>query len=216
MEKPYLMQGMTYDRTQGMTYDAAPYNAQSNYDMQQMQAMQQQVMMPQMAMAQMYQMAQQGMMQQGMMPMMPNMLPMMPNMQMGDGLRPPVMFFPVPVAVYPDGLQRDSVAVESPAARRQVAPEKNAGSGSRKVFVGGLRPESTAETLRGYFEWYGDVADCVVINRAGTKECRGFGFVEFVDKIPEGIFSVRHTIDQRRCAVRPYDYSAEEAHHELA
>lgn len=131
-------------------------------------------------------------------------MPMLPQMQMPT---PKVVFVPVPVPV---GFAPDDLP-DAREGRREMPNRKGKSVVSRKVFVGGLRPESTAEQLRCHFEKFGEIADCVVINRAGTKECRGFGFVEFVDDIPAGLFSFRHTIDQRRCAVRPYDYSVESA-----
>jgi len=33
----------------------------------------------------------------------------------------------------------------------------------RKLFIGGLSPDTTEETLRDYFEHYGEVVDCIVM-----------------------------------------------------
>jgi hypothetical protein len=77
----------------------------------------------------------------------------------------------------------------------------------RKVFVGGLNPTTTTEDLRAYFSEYGVVTDSCVITDSSSKASRGFGFVEFEGKIPEGLLDQQHIIDQRRCGVREYGHS---------
>jgi len=96
--------------------------------------------------------------------------------------------------------------------RRPTRPKRNdshtPGSAAQKVFVGGLSPISTAETLRAHFEKFGVISDCAVINEPGTKKSRGFGFVEFADGIPAGLLEQEHIVGQRRCGVRAYDYQS--------
>jgi hypothetical protein len=77
----------------------------------------------------------------------------------------------------------------------------------RKVFVGGLNPTTTTEDLHKYFSTFGEVDDSCVITDAVTNESRGFGFVVFEEKIPDGLFDKQHIIDQRRCGVRAYTQS---------
>merc|ERR1719443_2506408 len=77
----------------------------------------------------------------------------------------------------------------------------------RKVFVGGLNPTTTTEDLRTYFSEFGVVTDSCVITDSSSKASRGFGFVEFEGKIPEGLLDQQHIIDQRRCGVREYGHS---------
>jgi hypothetical protein len=77
----------------------------------------------------------------------------------------------------------------------------------RKVFVGGLNPTTTTEDLRSYFSDFGVVTDACVITDSSSKASRGFGFVEFEEKIPEGLLDQQHIIDQRRCGVREYGHS---------
>jgi hypothetical protein len=77
----------------------------------------------------------------------------------------------------------------------------------RKVFVGGLNPTTTTEDLRAYFSEFGTVTDSCVITDSSSKASRGFGFVEFEGKIPEGLLDQQHIIDQRRCGVREYGHS---------
>jgi len=78
----------------------------------------------------------------------------------------------------------------------------------RKVFVGGLNPTTTTEDLRNYFSEFGTVTDSCVITDSSSKASRGFGFVEFEGKIPEGLLDQQHIIDQRRCGVREYGQSS--------
>jgi len=146
----------------------------------------------------------------------------------------PPMVIPVPVAV-PAALKPPQVQVpfgyqlvrqEKPMLedllpgqtrgvrrRRNTRPRRDqaggsGGSGAAKVFVGGLSPHSTADTLREHFEKFGVISDCAVINEPGTRKSRGFGFVEFAEGIPEGLLQQEHIVGQRRCGVRPYDYAA--------
>ena len=51
----------------------------------------------------------------------------------------------------------------------------------RKLFVGGISWDTTAEGMKGYFEKFGEVSDCVVMKDSTTSRPRGFGFVKFKD-----------------------------------
>jgi len=145
-----------------------------------------------------------------------------------------VVTIPVPVPVPVNQLQKPQVQVpfgfqlvpkEKPmlesllpgqtrGVRRRTTRPKHAesqmgGSQSNKVFVGGLSPHSTAETLRAHFEKFGVITDCAVINEPGTRKSRGFGFVEFAGGIPAGLLEQEHIVGQRRCGVRAYEYTAQ-------
>lgn len=50
-----------------------------------------------------------------------------------------------------------------------------------KLFVGGLHLETNNDSLRAYFEKYGEVCDAVVMIDGDTKKSRGFGFITFSD-----------------------------------
>jgi hypothetical protein len=90
--------------------------------------------------------------------------------------------------------------------KREDGGRRSGGDESKKVFVGGLGPGTSAKTLRSYFGQFGTIIDCAVIADGTTRRSRGFGFVEFQDEIPDGVLDVDHTIEQRRCGVRPYSY----------
>merc|ERR1719235_1064518 len=60
-----------------------------------------------------------------------------------------------------------------PASRVQKVPN------GRKIFVGGLSPNSTAESLIKHFCEYGKISDASVIHEAVSRKSRGFGYVEF-------------------------------------
>lgn len=46
-----------------------------------------------------------------------------------------------------------------------------------KVFVGGLAWETRSDTLRRYFEQFGDILEAVVIADKNTGRSKGYGFV---------------------------------------
>ena len=49
----------------------------------------------------------------------------------------------------------------------------------RKMFIGGLDYHTTDESLKAYFEQFGEIVDVVVMKDPKTKRSRGFGFVAF-------------------------------------
>ncbi|GAB2224081.1 hypothetical protein Droror1_Dr00004828 [Drosera rotundifolia] len=55
-----------------------------------------------------------------------------------------------------------------------------------KVFVGGLPWETQRETMRSYFEQFGEILEAVVITDKNTGRSKGYGFVTF--KEPEAAF----------------------------
>ncbi|KAG9131836.1 hypothetical protein Leryth_016567 [Lithospermum erythrorhizon] len=48
-----------------------------------------------------------------------------------------------------------------------------------KVFVGGLAWETQKETMKKYFEQFGDILEAVVITDKATGRSKGYGFVTF-------------------------------------
>lgn len=61
-----------------------------------------------------------------------------------------------------------------------------------KIFVGGLAWETQSDTMRRYFEQFGEILEAVVITDKNTGRSKGYGFVTFRD--PEG--ARRACIDQ--------------------
>lgn len=50
-----------------------------------------------------------------------------------------------------------------------------------KVFIGGLSWETTSESLRYYFEKFGELVDVALMSDKRTGQPRGFGFVSYKD-----------------------------------
>ncbi|XP_017055542.1 ribonucleoprotein RB97D-like [Drosophila ficusphila] len=69
----------------------------------------------------------------------------------------------------------------------------------RKIFIGGLSFQTTADTLRNFFQQFGTVADAVVVRNPVTNYSRGFGFVTFVE--PGSVENVQrarpHTVNNK-------------------
>ena len=60
---------------------------------------------------------------------------------------------------------------DGPAESRFTKPREV----SRKIFVGGLGNETTDETLKTYFEQFGDITDSIVMKYKDSGRSRGFG-----------------------------------------
>ena len=69
----------------------------------------------------------------------------------------------------------------------------------RKLFIGGLSYETTEDSLKGYFEKWGNIVDCVVMRDGNTKRSRGFGFVTYdaLDSVNEVQANRPHVIDKK-------------------
>jgi len=50
-----------------------------------------------------------------------------------------------------------------------------------KLFLGGLAPETTEDSIKDHFGSYGSIVDCVVMRDPEKKRSRGFGFVTFAE-----------------------------------
>ncbi|KAI4328977.1 hypothetical protein L6164_021287 [Bauhinia variegata] len=50
-----------------------------------------------------------------------------------------------------------------------------------KIFVGGLAWETQGDTMRRYFEQFGEILEAVVITDKNTGRSKGYGFVTFKD-----------------------------------
>lgn len=54
-----------------------------------------------------------------------------------------------------------------------------------RYFVGGLAPQTTSDTMRGFFSSFGKVVDATVMVDRETGRSKGFGFVTFEDNSNE-------------------------------
>ncbi|XP_068248380.1 heterogeneous nuclear ribonucleoprotein A1, A2/B1 homolog isoform X2 [Palaemon carinicauda] len=69
----------------------------------------------------------------------------------------------------------------------------------RKLFIGGLDYRTTDDSLKAYFEQFGEIVDVVVMKDPKTKRSRGFGFVAFSQPymVDEAQKNRPHKIDGR-------------------
>ena len=89
-----------------------------------------------------------------------------------------------------------------------MANDQNGEDRLKKIFVGGLNRSTTNDSLRAYFDRYGEMSDCVVIVDPQTKDSRGFGYVTFIDK--DSVIEVLkdkkekgpHSIDEKEVEVK--------------
>ena len=77
----------------------------------------------------------------------------------------------------------------SPYGARGPAPSSAGATGlamtpgqTRKIFAGGLTPETTEASLREYFSQHGLVDDVIIMTDHTTGRPRGFGFVTFASE----------------------------------
>ncbi|KAK8925467.1 putative RNA-binding protein [Metarhizium anisopliae] len=64
------------------------------------------------------------------------------------------------------------------------------------MFIGGLNWETTDQSLREYFEQFGEVVECTVMRDSTTGRSRGFGFLTFKDAKTVNIVMVKeHFLD---------------------
>eukprot|EP00401_Gymnodinium_catenatum_P038390 CAMPEP_0117510398 /NCGR_PEP_ID=MMETSP0784-20121206/27969_1 /TAXON_ID=39447 /ORGANISM="" /LENGTH=718 /DNA_ID=CAMNT_0005306033 /DNA_START=24 /DNA_END=2177 /DNA_ORIENTATION=- len=78
--------------------------------------------------------------------------------------------------------------------------------GGAKIFVGGLAKATTQETFRDYFAFYGEMVRAHAKVDADTQKCRGFGFVDFVERSSaEAVLKEKaHSLDGKAIEVRPF------------
>lgn len=69
-----------------------------------------------------------------------------------------------------------------------------------KLFIGGLHPSTTEDSLRDYFQGFGDVIDCKLMIDNVTRKSRGFGFVTFRDQrsATDVVEKVPHVLDGKQ------------------
>ena len=77
----------------------------------------------------------------------------------------------------------------------------------KKVFVGGLSPRTTAETVRQHLSQFGEVEDVSVILDSSNRASRGFAFVTFEEAASVHLCveaKASHFIEGRSVGIRPY------------
>ncbi|XP_017117547.1 ribonucleoprotein RB97D isoform X2 [Drosophila elegans] len=69
----------------------------------------------------------------------------------------------------------------------------------RKIFIGGLSTQTTVDTLRDFFQKFGEVADAVVMRDPVSNNSRRFGFVTFVEatSVENVQRAMPHTVDNK-------------------
>lgn len=81
-------------------------------------------------------------------------------------------------------------APNSRSSKNRGRKHQNHGNGNaapvktKKIFVGGLAPESTEDALKTFFGEFGTVEDVILMYDRETKRPRGFGFVTFTAEEP--------------------------------
>eukprot|EP00920_Eleutheroschizon_duboscqi_P033097 GHVT01079882.1.p1 GENE.GHVT01079882.1~~GHVT01079882.1.p1 ORF type:complete len:342 (-),score=62.74 GHVT01079882.1:630-1655(-) len=106
----------------------------------------------------------------------------------------------------PPGIIGDDVAAGTPAVEGGSAESPSLEDQSYnpcKVFVGGLSPLTTPDTLRDYMQQYGPVVDCTIMLDKHSGLSRGFGFVTFVRQ--ESVASAiarEHQLDGAKIDIR--------------
>ncbi|ODV96258.1 hypothetical protein PACTADRAFT_16401 [Pachysolen tannophilus NRRL Y-2460] len=100
---------------------------------------------------------------------MPQLQPNQPLVQQAlSAVQPPP---PPPPPIGAAGSSLDSVL------QSRASISRDAG----KMFIGGLNWETTEESLRNYFEKYGEIIDLTIMKDTNTGKSRGFGFLTFKD-----------------------------------
>lgn len=101
---------------------------------------------------------------------------------------------------------REEPRSTSDMAKRPASSEVVAGNG--KLFIGGLKPSTTVDTIKEHFSAFGKLVAASVIRDPITKLSRGFGFVEFECSLPPELLELNHVIDGRKVGVKRYTYAA--------
>ncbi|KAL4683498.1 hypothetical protein H8959_021192 [Pygathrix nigripes] len=94
-------------------------------------------------------------------------------------------------------MAKDGDALAKGESRKNFSPKEP--EQLRKLFIGGLRFETTDESLRSHFEQWGMLTDCVVVRDPNTKRSRGCGFVTYatVEEVDAAMNARPHKVDGR-------------------
>ena len=90
----------------------------------------------------------------------------------------------------PPGESHGARGEVSPAGGRAGAQPPSYAAQGRKIFVGGLSPETTDEDFRCYFESFGDIVESQIMQDHMTGRSRGFGFITYAgEEAVRGVFT---------------------------
>lgn len=87
-----------------------------------------------------------------------------------------------------EAAQESAATDEQNQGRRQFRNRPNRGPGGEeedekdilnKIFIGGIHPETSEDSLKEHFAKFGTIVDHVIIKDPTTKRSRGFGFVKY-------------------------------------
>jgi hypothetical protein len=84
----------------------------------------------------------------------------------------------------------------------------------QKVFIGGLSAHTTAKKLEAYFSKFDTVLNASILTDAQSCRSRGFGFITFGERVPDGVVGVDHMIDGRLCGARLYNQNQNQPQHQ--
>jgi len=87
---------------------------------------------------------------------------------------------------------------------KRAIPRGEVKTKSRKVFVGGVPPNATNESLRECFERFGPIAEAQIMRDRARNRSRGFGFVTFEDdeSVPKVLAVSEHKLDGKLVDVK--------------
>ncbi|KAG0041969.1 hypothetical protein BGZ83_001066, partial [Gryganskiella cystojenkinii] len=72
-----------------------------------------------------------------------------------------------------------------------------------KLFIGGLDPSTSSESLHKYFSTFGDLTECEVVRDHVTDKSKCFGFIEFSDPSSvEDVMAQEHVLDGKTVGPR--------------
>ena len=94
---------------------------------------------------------------------------------------------------------------DPPPPAKPETPDKHS-----RLFVGGLSPETTNDSIRALFSSYGDLEEASVILDKRTKLSRGFGFIAFINGyVPPAVLTDYLWLDGKNIGVRQYGSRAD-------
>lgn len=105
----------------------------------------------------------------------------------------------------------EAMAVSTDSNTAIERPSKKARVDNRSLFVRGLAPQTTTETLTDFFSQHFPVKHATVITDKETKSSRGYGFVTFTDN--EDTQAAKEQLQGRKVDGRPISLDIAESRH---